>query len=85
MLVDCAGNGLRDAIQSDWGRYQDKIFWFIYIEMVDVFFLLIFPARKRISSMQMYVWRNDVLKINEIMLYALVMYVPWFMNVMCLS
>ena len=32
--------------------------------------------------MQMYAWCNDVLKINEIMLYAFVMYALWFMNVM---
>ena len=32
--------------------------------------------------MQMYAWRNDVLKINEIMLYAFVMYVLWIVNVM---
>ena len=52
--------------------------------MVDVFCVLIFPVRKRISCMQMYAWHNDVLKINEIMLYEFVMYVSWFMNVMSL-
>ena len=32
--------------------------------------------------MQMYAWRNDIIKINEVMLYAFVMYVLWFMNMM---
>ena len=37
---------------------------------------------KKISYTRMYAWRNDILKINEIMLYAFVMYVLWIVNVM---
>ena len=59
-----------DAIWRDDGELLEMGLQMPPIVTEKVFVRLSFPARKRVSCMQKYAWRNDVLKINEIIMYV---------------